>query len=119
MKNKYLFLTAAAGFCAGAVNGLFGAGGGMLLVPLLSKWTDLEDDDIFPASISIILPICLVSLSVTAWGSSLPWTEAMPYLIGSAAGGVLAGSFGKKIPVLWLHRALGLLIIWGGVRYLC
>ena len=109
---------AIAGACAGAVNGLFGAGGGMLLVPLLTKLTDLEDDEVLPASISIVLPICVVSLCFSAMKGGLPWAEASPYLLGSAAGGILAALVGKKIPTLWLHRGLGLLILWGGVRYL-
>ena len=119
MKASRNFGYILAGSCAGMVNGLFGAGGGMILVPLMTKLTDLEEAEVFPASISIILPICLVSLSVTAFHTALPWQEAFPYLIGSAAGGFLAGKFGSKIPVLWLHRFLGILILWGGVRYLC
>lgn len=108
-----------AGFCAGAVNGLFGAGGGMVLVPLLTLLSDMSDEEIFPASISIILPICIVSLTYTAVTGTVDFAAALPYLIGSAAGGVLAGVLGKKIPVKWLHRGLGILILWGGIRYLC
>ena len=108
-----------AGFAAGAVNGLFGAGGGMVLVPLLTLLTALEETAIFPSSISIILPICLVSLAVTAVTGDIPWQQSVPYLMGSAAGGVFAGRFGKNIPVKWLHRGLGILILWGGIRYLC
>lgn len=108
-----------AGFAAGAVNGLFGSGGGMVLVPLLTLLTDLEEKVVFPASISIILPICLVSLTVTAATGTVPWLQALPYLAGSAAGGILSGIFGKKIPAKWLHRGLGILILWGGFRYLC
>ena len=110
---------ALAGICAGAVNGLFGAGGGMVLVPLLTLLTDLEEDRVFPASICIILPICIVSLLVTLRATGLDLPAALPYLIGSAVGGVAAGCFGKKIPVKWLHRALGVLILWGGIHYLC
>ena len=110
--------TAIAGAAAGTVNGLFGAGGGMVLVPLLTALTDIDEQDVFPASVSIILPICVVSLSFGAMNGIFAWKEALPYLIGSAAGGVLAGLFGKKIPLTWLHRGLGLLILWGGVRYL-
>lgn len=117
MGKKLLGLT-AAGVCAGAVNGLFGAGGGMILVPLLGLLTNMEDRDIFPSSISIILPICLVSLTVTALTGTIAWAEAFPYLIGSALGGFAAGLWGRKIPTVWLHRGLGLLIIWGGIRYL-
>lgn len=117
MKN--ILCCALSGFGAGAVTGLFGAGGGMVLVPLLCLLTDLEEDAVFPSSLSIILPICLVSLSVTAITGSIAWKEALPYLIGSTAGGVAAGLWGRKIPTVWLHRALGALILWGGVRYLC
>ena len=108
-----------AGFCAGAVNGLLGAGGGMLLVPLLTKFTSLPPEEIFPSSVSVILPVCMVSALITALHGQIDLTAALPYLAGSFAGGILAGLWGKKIPVLWLHRALGIMILWGGVRYLC
>lgn len=113
-RNKYgLFI---AGGAAGAVAGLFGAGGGMLLVPLLVSLTDLQENEIFGASVSIMLPICLVSLAVTP---ELPsFREAFPYLLGSSIGGILAPHIAPRIPTLWLHRALGILILWGGIRYL-
>ena len=104
-----------AGLAAGAVNGLFGAGGGMVLIPLLGLLTRMEEDEIFASSLSIILPICIVSLLST---DSIAWQDALPWLPGSALGGVLAGIWGKKIPVKWLHRGLGIFIIWGGLRYL-
>jgi len=109
----------AAGICAGAVNGLFGAGGGMVLVPLLVWLTDLEETEIFPASVSIILPICLVSLALSSQWEAFSFQTALPYLVGSAVGGATAGLWGKAIPVLWLHKLLGILILWGGIRYLC
>ncbi len=89
----------------------------MILVPLLTRLTDLQETQIFPASVSVILPICLVSLAVGT--ESIPWSEASPYLLGSVLGGIATGLWGHKIPVVWLHRGLGLLILWGGIRYLC
>lgn len=118
MKREKLFC-ALAGLCAGAVTGLFGAGGGMVLVPLLSAFTDLDEDGIFPASLSVMLPVCLVSLFFHSGHAPLPWAEAAPYLLGSLGGGILAGKLAGRIPAKWLHRGLGLLILWGGVRYLC
>ena len=107
----------AAGFLAGAVNGLFGAGGGMVLVPMLTCFAQLREDEVFPASIAIIAPICLVSLLSSP--GTLPWAQALPYLVGGGIGGIGAGLWGQKIPVKWLHRGLGILILWGGIRWLC
>ena len=118
MMNKSFLFMCLAGSGAGIINGLFGAGGGMLLIPLLTLLTNLDDSEIFPASISIMLPICLVSLWISNHAVPLPWQDTLPYLIGSVAGGVLAGILGKRIPTLWLHRGLGILIILGGWRYL-
>lgn len=106
-----------AGLCAGAVTGLFGAGGGMILVPLLLLLTGIPEDSVFPSSVAIIFPICLASLFLGS--PKIPLDNALPYLIGSTLGGILAGIFGKNIPTRWLHRFLGVMILWGGVRYLC
>ena len=119
MNKKNIFGCIVAGFCAGSVTGLFGAGGGMVLVPLLGILTQIDEREIFPSSVSIILPICLVSLASIAMLGQLPWRAALPYLIGSAVGGLAAGFWGDRIPVSWLHRFLGALILWGGFRYLC
>lgn len=113
MKKLGLILS---GSCAGAVNGLFGAGGGMVLLPLLEKTGAVEEARLFPSSLSILVPVCLVSLSLTP--GPIPWAESFPYLLGSALGGILAGFLAPKIPTLWLHRVLGCMILWGGVRYL-
>lgn len=119
MRKIVCLKAALAGLCAGAVTGLLGAGGGMVLVPLLTLLTPIPEEQVFPTSVSVILPICAVTLAVTAALGAVDWAAAMPYLLGSGLGGLLAGKFGKKLPVVWLHRLLGIFILWGGIRYLC
>lgn len=116
MKEKFRYIICGA--AAGAVNGLLGAGGGMILVPLLTLLAHTDEEKLFPTSVSVILPICLVSLTIAPGWGNLPLQEALPYLIGAVPGGLLAAWLDKKIPVKWLHRALGILILWGGIRYL-
>lgn len=103
---------------AGALNGLFGAGGGMVLVPLMGKLTDLDEKCLFSSAVAILLPICIVSLIFANGWDSFSFMQSLPYLAGSLLGGIGAGILGKRIPALWLHRALGILILWGGIRYL-
>ena len=98
---------------------MFAMFGATVLVPLLTLLTDTEENDLFSSSISIILPICLVCIAVTAMSVGIPFRPALPYLLGSVIGGLCAAQWGQKIPVCWLHRGLGLLILWGGYRYLC
>ena len=105
-----------AGLAAGIINGLLGGGGGMVLVPILTQFAVMKEAEVFPSSVAIILPICVISLLFSP-KISLP--DALPYLVGSLIGGLAAGIWGKKIPVLWLHRGLGALIVYGGIKYLC
>ena len=49
---------AAAGAAAGLVNGLFGGGGGMVLLPLLNRWCRVEGKRGFATCVAVILPLC-------------------------------------------------------------
>ena len=75
------------------------------------------DEEVFPASVSIIAPICVVCLLLSS--STVSWRQVLPYLAGSCIGGVATGLVGDRIPTVWLHRILGAFILWGGFRYLC
>ena len=107
---------AVSGTLTGFVNGFFGAGGGMVLIPLLTRLCKVEDKEAFATSLSIVFPICLCSIGVYALQGSLEFSAAWPYLLGGAAGGLLGGLLFKKVSAAFLHRALGLFILWGGWR---
>lgn len=107
-----------SGTAAGAANGLFGAGGGMLLVPLMRRQKLLEDRELFASAIAIMLPISLVSFVVYYLRGTVDLTAALPYLLGGLAGGLLGGVFYRKVPTTFLHKALGIFILWGGIRLL-
>lgn len=113
-----VFGAVICGALAGIANGLLGAGGGMLLVPLLRLLRLSDDRSLFASAIAVMLPISLVSFSVYLLHGSVDILQAIPFCIGGFAGGLLGGLLYKKIPTLWLHRALGFLIIWGGLRLL-
>lgn len=107
-----------AGACAGALNGFFGAGGGMILVPLLIRWLKIEERRAFATSVFIILPLCIVSATVYLLKFRFDLLLALPYLVGGLLGGFAGGCCFKKIPTVLLHRIFGLLLIYGGIRSL-
>lgn len=104
------------GALAGVANGLFGSGGGLFLVPLFIGWLHMEQKKAFATSVAVILPLSLASFVVFLMRGGMDWGLAWPYLLGGVAGGLLSGLFFKKIQVVWLRRAFGLLILYGGVR---
>ncbi len=108
---------ALAGTAAGSITGILGAGGGLVLVPLLSLLCKPKDSSLFPTSVAIMLPICIVSLFTIR--ASIPWEQAPPFLIGSLAGGIASAALSKHIPPAWLHGCFAFLLLWGGIRFLC
>ena len=63
----------------------------MVLAPLLSALTDLEETQIFPCSIVILFPICILSLVFAEGWADFSFLLAIPYLLGSLLGGIGAG----------------------------
>ena len=106
--------SAAAGGAAGLANGFFGGGGGMVLVPLLAGKCGLERRSAFAPSVAIILPLCALSAVIYFARGQLELLTALPYLLGGLLGGKLFG----KVSATFLHRVLGLLILYGGIRSL-
>ncbi len=110
--TKYL----VAGGLAGVANGLFGAGGGLVLVPLLVGWIDLEEKKAFATSVAIILPLSTASYIMFCLRGGNVWGQALPYLLGGIVGGLLSARLFPRISTQWLHRLFGLLILYGGVK---
>jgi uncharacterized membrane protein YfcA len=109
---------ALTGAAAGALNGFFGGGGGMVLVPLFIRWLKVDERKTFATSVFIILPLCLVSAAVYYFRSDLNLMTALPFLLGGLGGGLVGGVVFRRIPTRLLHRIFGLLLIYGGIRCL-
>lgn len=117
-KSGSKFRSGVAGGAAGLANGFFGGGGGMVLVPLLTRWCGLEQRKAFATSIAIILPLCALSSAVYWFRGGLDFMLALPYLLGGLLGGFLGGRMFKKLNMVWLRRAFALLILYGGAKAL-
>ena len=90
LKQKVLAIL--AGLFVGFVNGFLGAGGGMLVVPLLRIIYKHNPKTAHATAVLIILPICIVSSIVYLLKGSLNFNVLWPVTIGTFAGGV-AGTF--------------------------
>lgn len=105
-----------AGGLAGILNGLFGAGGGLVLVPLFIGWLQLEEKKAFATSVAVILPLSIVSYAIFCVQGGNVWQEALPYLLGGVAGGLISIKLFRNISAVWLHRLFGILILYGAIK---
>ena len=105
-----------AGSLAGVLNGLFGAGGGLVLVPLFISWFQLDEKKAFATSVAVILPLSIASYALFCTQGSNVWKEALPYLLGGIIGGFLSIKLFRNISAVWLHRLFGVLILYGAIK---
>ena len=113
--NPSRVCSALAGACAGLVNGLLGGGGGTVLVPMLTGKCRLPARQALATSVAVIAPLCALSAAVYAMQGQLLVGAALPYLAGGLVGGWLGGRLFHKLSPVWLRRAFGLLLVYGGI----
>lgn len=87
LTSKCAVMLAAVGFLTGVLSGMFGVGGGFVIVPALVLFSGMK---IHQAIATSLLVIVLVSISgVTSYvaaGHSLPWKIAALFLLGGFFG---------------------------------
>ena len=107
-----------SGAAAGLVSGLFGGGGGTVLVPLLTGWSNTEQKRAFTNCVAVIFHLCALSAVIYLLRTGLRLVTALPYLVGGLAGGFVGGKLFGKVSAPWLRRIFGVFLVYGGVRYL-
>ena len=90
-----------AGGAAGLANGLFGGGGGMVFLPILSRWGGLKSRQLYATCVAVIFPVCAVSAAIYLWRGGMNWASALPYLVG----GLLGGLAGRKALRQSVHQS--------------
>ena len=101
---------------AGAINGLLGTGGGVLLVLLLTKLFKTDAKDSFAQSLLMILPLSAVSAFVYCQKGGVSLAQMLPYLFPAVIGGILGAYLADKINARVLKIIFAILVVYSGVR---
>ena len=116
MDSKWLARLAGAG--AGLANGLFGGGGGMVFLPVISRDGSLSRRQLYATCVGVIFPICLVSAAVYLFRGGVSLMTALPYLIGGLIGGWIGGKLYGKVSTKFLKWLFAAFLFYAGVKYL-
>jgi uncharacterized membrane protein YfcA len=96
--------TIAVGLGAGLLSGLFGVGGGILVVPALVLLLKFDQRLANGTSLGAVLPISISSL-VTYWShDNVDWYVALWLAIGALAGAVLGTKLIHILPIITAIR---------------
>ncbi len=78
------------GLLSGLMSGLLGVGGGFVIIPALTRYSDLDQRSILATSLGVITLVACGSVAAAAAGGSIAWPVAIPFGAGAVAG-LLAG----------------------------
>ena len=123
MKNiKNILMIIGIGFFAGIINGLLGAGGGILITYFLTyllKNEETEKNDIFAHALLTMLPVSAVSFVVYIIRGYVSLDVSLAYLIAPAIlGGVSGAYLLKKINFKIVKLLFTALVIYSGFAML-
>ena len=97
MKKVKIWQNILFGLLIGLVNGFFGGGGGMLVVPLLTKLYGLKQKNAQATALFVILPISVVSTIVYLSHNTINLGECWPVVAGIVLGGLAGAKLLNKI----------------------
>lgn len=115
-KGKKIIVKLAVGAVCGAINGFFGGGGGMLVVPMLAGILGYEQKRAQASCIAVILPVSVASGVVYAFTKDIPWVSFIPVCIGVAIGGAVGAWLLKRIKSKALGYAFCAVMIAAGLK---
>ena len=99
-----------AGSSVGFLTGLFGVGGGFIIVPALTLGLGLAMPEAVGTSLLIIVGNALVSLAGRGLGA-VDWSVAAPFAVAAGIGVIIGSRISGRVPAEKSTRAFGVLTI--------
>jgi uncharacterized membrane protein YfcA len=90
--------TVAIGLAAGLLSGLFGVGGGILIVPALVIGLGLDQRLAHGTSLAAIIPIAIGGLLTFQFAGNVDWAIALWLIVGALFGAVVGTELLQRIP---------------------
>lgn len=107
---------AGVGLIAGIAGGLFGVGGGVVIVPALVLWFRLDQHRAHATSLAAIAAIAAAALVPFVADGAVDGGAAFALLGGAGVGAYAGARLMARIPPLWLARGFFVLLVVAAVR---
>ena len=108
----------AIGTAAGVYSGLFGVGGGAVMVPLLILYRDMDPRAAAATSLAAIIVIAAAGAGMHAIYGNVHWDAAAAVAVPAVAGAVIGTALQQRVRREWVQVGLALLLIVGAIDLL-
>lgn len=108
---RFISTVAAAGLGVGLLNGLFGVGGGFIIVPALVLVVGLPMEIAVGTSLAIVGINALVSLTTRAAVAHFNWAIIVPFTLAAMVATVAGRFIADRVPAARLRQALAALLV--------
>lgn len=115
LKTKQIFMLIGVGILGGVINGLFGAGAGLLLVPLIKIVSKIDDKKVHATTLASVMLMCVSSSVVFFVKKQIDFKLTLWCLIGSLAGAILGTVLLQKFKNKVINIIFSCLLIAAGV----
>lgn len=115
MKKIKKFEILLLGALIGVINGFFGGGGGMIVVPLLTQKFGLSQKEAQATAIFVILPISIASSIIYITKNSIDFAVGWSVILGVVIGGGIGAIILKKLNNLFTKAIFTILMLAGGI----
>lgn len=116
MKKFSRFVLPLSGLAAGLVCGLLGAGGGLLLLPVLRR-RGLPAPRCHATVLAVTVPLAVFSGLVYLLHGHLSPAHLLPYLPGGLAGAAAGCLLLSRMPPRLLRLAFACVLLYSGLRF--
>ncbi len=116
MNSKHWLKIAAIGISAGIINGLFGAGGGTVVVPALTCFFGVRQHKAHATAISIIFPFALISSFVYYRYGFTELNTALKITLGGIVGSYIGSKSLSRFSAKHLRRIFGIFMLLAAIR---
>ncbi len=100
---------AATGAAAGVLSGLLGVGGGFVIVPALTRFTELPARSVVATSLAVIALGSIGSVVAAAAHGAIAWPLALPFAGGSVVASLLARVIATRVAGPRLQQGFALI----------
>lgn len=117
-KNKFSFniKNTIIGILTGFINGIFGSGGGTLLVPILNNIIKIEEHKSHATALSVIIFLSSASSVIYISKGTYDIGLTLQVACGSIIGGIIGAKLLSKLTGKFLRISFGIIMIIAALR---